>query len=340
MREPRNKPPKPRSALAIMFMVLFTIAVTTYWPSSKEDRGTDTPPPQSEEKINKQITSSPPPSSELHSSGKVINPYLLEQQSWKEKEVKAITIKWEGKKASLSKYDTQIILDALRWTDTTIAEAQVATTTSSTSPSQDVQLQIDVGAKEPVVLPYDVSLNAYAVDSKWYYANDQVLLLMNRVLERDKQLALFDHLKQQATIEEQQAVTDEADQVDEADLIQAEQLQIDGLDFKGWQQKLTQETALWKIPFYDNDSAQVSEVINISDKIVMLPGQIVFMDRTHQTKNGIKIGMSKNEVERILDVKALKLPTRWSYKVGDYYTFHLYFEQDKVAFLVLTRPLA
>ncbi|MER7797976.1 hypothetical protein [Microbacterium sp. NPDC096154] len=337
MREPRNKPPKPRSALAIMFMVLFTIAVTTYWPSSKEeDREKESPPPQSEEKINKQITNSPPPSSELHSSGKVINPYLLEQQSWREKDVKAITIKWEGKKSSLSKYDTQTILDALRWTDTTIAEAQVATATSSTSSmfsAQNVQVQIDVGAKEPIVLPYDVTVNAYEVDSKWYYANDQVLLLMNRVLEQDKKLALFDHLKQQATIEEQQATTDEADQ------IQAEQLQIDELDFKGWQQKLTQETALWKIPFYDNDSVQISEVINIADEIVMLPGQIVFMDRSHKTKNGIKIGMSKNEVERILDVKTLKLPSRWSYKVGDYYTFHLYFEQDKVAFLVLTRPL-
>lgn len=337
MREPRDKPPKPRSALAIMFMVLFTVAVTTYWPSSKEEKlGTDTPPSQSEDNVNQQITNQPPPSSEIHSSGKVINPYLLEQQSWKEKDVKSISIKSKGKQASLSEYESQIILDALRWTDTTIAEAQVATATtatSATSSAQGVQLQIDVGAKEPIVLPYNISVNAYAVDGKWYYANDQVLLLMNRVLEQDKKLALFDHLKQQATIEEQQAATDEADQ------IQAEQLQIDGLDFKGWQQKLTQEKALWKIPFYDNDSAQISEVINIADEIVMLPGRIVFMDDAHQTKNGIKIGMSKNEVQRILDVKVLKLPSRWSYKVGDYYTFHLYFEQDKVAFLVLTRPL-
>ena len=322
MREPRDQPPKPKSALAIMFMVLFTIAVTIYWPSSKE-----------EEKINKKIMNSAPSSSEIHANGKVINPYLLERQSWKENDVEAIIIKWEGKKASLSQYDTQIIFDALRWTDTTMAEAKVATAPSATSSAQDVQLQFDVGAKEPIVLPYDVGLNAYAVDNKWYYANDQVLLLMNRVMKRDTKLALFDRLKQEAMIEEQQAVTDEADQM------QAKQLQIDGLDFKGWQQKLTQDTALWKIPFYDNDTAQVSEVAKSADEIVMLPGQIVFMDRSHQTKNGIKIGMSKNEVQRILDVKALKLPTRWSYKVGDYYTFHLYFEQDKVVFLVLTRPL-
>ncbi|MBP1907595.1 hypothetical protein J2Z32_004272 [Paenibacillus turicensis] len=334
MREPRDKPPKPRSALAIMFMVLFTVAVTTYWPSSKEEKlGTDTPPSQSEDNANQQITNQPPPSSEIPSNGKVINPYLLEQQSWKEKDVKAITIKWEGNKASLSKNDTQIILESLRWTDTTIAEVQASSATTATSSAQDVQLQIDVGAKEPIVLPYNVSVNAYAVDGKWYYANDQVLLLMNRVLEQDKKLALFDHLKQQATIEEQQDATDEADQ------IQAEQLQIDGLDFEGWQQKLTQETPLWKIPFYDNDSAQISEVINIADEIVMLPGQIVFMDDAHQTKNGIKIGMSKNEVQRILDVKALKLPSRWSYKVGDYYIFHIYFQQDKVAFIVLNSPL-
>lgn len=336
MREPRDKPPKPRSALAIMFMVLFTIAVTTYWPSSKEDRGTDSPTPQSEEKIDKQINNISPPSNEIPSNGKVINPYLLEQQSWKEKDVKAITIKWDGNKASLSKNDTQIILDALRWTDTTIAVAQVVSTKSamsSVSSAQDVQLLINIGAKEPVVLAYDVSMNAYKADGKWYYANHQVLLLMNRVIKRDEKLALYDHLKQQATIEEQQAVTDEADQ------IQAEQLQIDGLDFKGWQQKLTQETALWKIPFYDNDTAQVSEVTKSTDEIVMLPGQIVFMDGTHQTKDGIKVGMPKNEVERILDVKPLKTSSRWSYKVGDYYIFHIYFQQDKVAFIVLNSPL-
>ncbi|MGG0825090.1 hypothetical protein ABE099_19675 [Paenibacillus turicensis] len=336
MREPRDKPPKPRSALAIMFMVLFTIAVTTYWPSSKEDRGTDSPPPQSEEKIDKQINNISPPSNEIPSNGKVINPYLLEQQSWKEKDVKAITIKWDGNKASLSKNDTQIILDALRWTDTTIAVAQVVSTKSamsSVSSAQDVQLLINIGAKEPVVLAYDVSMNAYKADGKWYYANHQVLLLMNRVIKRDEKLALYDHLKQQATIEEQQAVTDEADQ------IQAEQLQIDGLDFKGWQQKLTQETALWKIPFYDNDTAQVSEVTKSTDEIVMLPGQIVFMDGTHQAKDGIKVGMPKNEVERILDVKPLKTSSRWSYKVGDYYIFHIYFQQDKVAFIVLNSPL-
>lgn len=336
MREPRDKPPKPRSALAIMFMVLFTIAVTTYWPSSKEDRGTDSPPPQSEEKIDKQINNISPPSNEIPSNGKVINPYLLEQQSWKEKDVKAITIKWDGNKASLSKNDTQIILDALRWTDTTIAVAQVVSTKSamsSVSSAQDVQLLINIGAKEPVVLAYDVSMNAYKADGKWYYANHQVLLLMNRVMKRDEKLALYDHLKQQATIEEQQAVTDEADQ------IQAEQLQIDGLDFKGWQQKLTQEKALWKIPFYDNDTAQVSEVTKSTDEIVMLPGQIVFMDGTHQTKDGIKVGMPKNEVKRILDVKPLKTSSRWSYKVGDYYIFHIYFQQDKVAFIVLNSPL-
>lgn len=337
MREPRDKPPKPRSALAIMFMVLFTIAVTTYWPSSKEeDRGTDSPPPQSEEKIDKQIINSPPPSNEIPTNGKVINPYLLEQQSWKEKDVKTITIKWEGNKAPLSKNDTQVILDALRWTDTTIAEALVASATSATSANssaQDIQLQIDIGAKKPVVLSYDVSINAYAVGSKWYYANDQVLLMMNRVLKRDEKLALIDHLMQQATIEEQHGVTDEAEE------IQAEQLQIDGLDFKGWEQKLTQETALWKIPFYNNDTAQVSEVIKSTDEIVMLPGKIIFMDGTHQTKDGIKVGMTKNEVERILDVKPLKTSNRWSYKVGDYYIFHIYFQQDKVAFIVLNSPL-
>lgn len=311
MREPRDKPPKPRSALAIMFMVLFTIAVTNYWPSSKEDQHSmDSSPAQSEEKSNE----------------KVINPYLLAQQSWKDKQVQAISIKSAGNQIILSQDDIQIMLDALRWTDTTIAK------TKATPSSKKVELHIKVGT-QTILLPYDVASNAYEVDGKWYYANHHVILLMNRVLERNKKLALFDQLRQDSTKEEQLAAPNEPDE------IQEEKLQVDGLNFEGWQQKLTQETALWKIPFYDNDTAQISEIINIAHEVVMLPGQIVFMDGSHQTKGGIKVGMAKNEVQRILGAKALKLQGKWSYKVGDYYIFHIYFKQDRVAFIVLTSPL-
>lgn len=328
MREPREKIPKPRSMLAIVFMVLFTVAVTTYWPSSKEDnRRTDTPPPLSGEKLNKEITTSPLPPSEYQSSEKVISPYLLEQQPWKEGEVQAISIKIGGEQTLLSKYEKEILLDALRWTDTTVAKTDVAPS------SKGAQLQIKVGTKQSVVIPYDINVNAYEIEGRWYYANHYVFLLMNRVLGQDKKLALFDELQQQATLEEQQAVTDEVEEVQDG------KVQIGGLDYRSWQQKLMKETSRWKIPFYDNGTAQISEVINIADEVVMLPGQIVFMDPSYQTKDGIKLGMSKKEVQRIFGAKALKLPSRWSYKVGDYYVFHIYFEQDKVAFLVLTSPL-
>lgn len=309
--------------MAMLFMVIFAIAVTVYWPSPKDEGDKPGKTTASTEPVTQNA-----PLVDVSSSGNVENPYLLEQLPWNEADVESIVVKWDGQEYNLSSSDVQTLLNSLRWIDTMAAKSK------ATPSSQPATIQIQLQQDQSFDLPYNVEINAYEVNDTWYHASDQALLLMERLLRHDDRLALFDELSLQAKQEEEKSLRAETEGE------HAEDVNIDGLDYSGWEQKLATEQSLWKIPFYDNDTGKIYEAIKSNDDVVKLYGQIIFTSDAHQSKDGVKVGLTKDQVDRILGSGVSKLPSKWSYKVGDYYRFHIYFKNDRAEFLVLSAPLS
>ena len=73
--------------------------------------------------------------------------------------------------------------------------------------------------------------------------------------------------------------------------------------------------------------------------ITALNQTILFEDPKYETKDGIRVGLTEAEVIAKLGEPNKKSDTKWSYKDGDYSKFHLYFEDGKVLYIVITMPL-
>lgn len=259
------------------------------------------------------------------------SPYLLDHLPFKEEEVLAIAAGANGINADIPADRQFAVLQSLRYTDMKSALA----------------VPIPAASRKPVVLQfkltdtryeltYDLTDNAFEYQGQYYYANDQVLLLMQGLFREREELASLDALLEQARVEQERAGT-----VDPAPL-EAEDALVDGLDFDGWERRLAEagpETLVWAKPFYDDGTGQVKQARLFKDGVLALNRMIVFTRSEHQAADGVKTGIDTDAVMAKLGPEALKLVSRWSYKVGDYFRFHLYFADGKVKYIALSQPL-
>ncbi len=259
------------------------------------------------------------------------SPYLLDHLPFKEEEVLAITAGGNGLHANVPVERQFVLLQSLRYTDMKSALAGPIPAASR----KPIVLQFKL-ADTNYELTYDLTGNAYEYQGKYYYADDQVLLLMQGLFHEREDLASLDALLEQARVELEQAGT-----VDPAPL-EAEAAQVDGLDYDGWEQRLAKtpsEEVVWAKPFYDDGTGQVKEARLFKDGVLALNRIIVFTRPEHQSADGVKTGSGTDDVTAKLGPEALKLVSRWSYKVGDYFRFHVYFANGKVKYLALSQPL-
>jgi len=266
----------------------------------------------------------------------VESPYLLDHLPFKEEEVLAITVSGNGKNTRIPAQRQFVLLESLRYTDMKSALAGAVPAASR----KPVVLQFKV-ANTHYELTYDLTSNAFEYQGNYYYADDRVLLLMQGLFHEREELASLDALQEQARVEQEKEASVNLDTAPAAPL-DGEAAQVDGLDFDGWEQRLTQyppEEIVWAKPFYDDGTGQVKEARLFKDGVLELNRMIVFTRPVHQCAAGVKTGISTADVTEKLGTKALKLDSRWSYKVGDYFRFHLYFQDDKVKYLALSQPL-
>jgi hypothetical protein len=66
---------------------------------------------------------------------------------------------------------------------------------------------------------------------------------------------------------------------------------------------------------------------------------ITFSSPDFSTKDGIKVGLTKEQVLKKLGKPNLMLKSEWSYLVGDYLKFKLLFDHNKVKFMSLRIPV-
>lgn len=259
------------------------------------------------------------------------SPYLLAHLPFKEEEVTSIMASWNGKRMPVPAERQYVLLQSLRLTDMKSAAAQPERKTAA----NPVVLQFEL-ADSSFELSYDLDNNAFEYQGRSYYADDQVLLLMQGLFPQIPELAALDTLLERARVEHEQAGTIEPKALD------AKRAEVEGLDFNGWESRLEQmkpEDIVWEIPFYDDFIGQVGQARLYKGGVLKLNGRIVFDTAAHETVDGVKVGIGIDDVLNKLGPEALKLASEWSYKVGDYYRFRVYFEDKKVKYIVLCKPL-
>ncbi|GGD54040.1 hypothetical protein [Paenibacillus nasutitermitis] len=203
------------------------------------------------------------------------------------------------------------------------------------SGDQDVLIRIHM-ADAVYAIPYDVDSNTYKLGNARFYADDQVMLLMHGLFRPESALALVDRIMAQASKEMNENDTN----IDESFLYERERFDIAGKDYNAWADITANDDSYsYSIPYYDFVAEKMGSVREFTDKgLIVLQGNLVFLKDTVGTTDGIKVGMTKDQVMTILGKPNLKLNTRWSYKLGDYLKFHLYLENDQVVFMSLTMP--
>ncbi|CAM4325342.1 hypothetical protein [Paenibacillus tarimensis] len=224
------------------------------------------------------------------------------------------------------------VINNLYWVDLNKAMAKIE---SSGKPQTMFRIHTAEGKSWDV--PYDIETNTYAISGQRFYANDAVLMMMHNVLGLESPLAAWDKVKEKARLEQE---SNEGGSVDESFQYDSDRLTVGGKDYDRWSEDLAEsaDTTDWTISYYDDLLAEVQQIRFVSG-ILTLSLEVVFTSETYRTPDGIGVGTTREEVTELLGPANLATETRWSYKVGDFLKFHLYFVEDKVAYLSLTQPL-
>ncbi|WP_336773632.1 hypothetical protein [Paenibacillus sp. MMO-58] len=187
-------------------------------------------------------------------------------------------------------------------------------------------------------IPYDVNTNEYLLGGRRYYADDQVMLLTHGILQPDSKLAELDRMFEQVRLE----MDAHEGGIDESFSYKGERLAVADKSYNEWEQLLLLRSSVQPtlLGHYYEDAVQaVGSVTEYSDGVMQLNRSIVFLDSNHATQDGLAVGMSKDEVVQKLGKPNLQLDSKWSYKIGDYLKFHLYFDHNKIKYIELSQPL-
>ncbi|MFD1179358.1 hypothetical protein ACFQ3W_24105 [Paenibacillus puldeungensis] len=311
--------------------------------SSKTVKTTATAIATNEEKENASNNTALPEKSPTDSAaketdqGEVKSPYLLDHLPFKEDEVKVITVKMEGSSKKLPEEGQHSVLQSLRLTDMKAAAAEAA---PSGEAAKKAQLHFTLNKNSTSFdLIYNLANNSFEYDGHTYYADDQVLLLMQSLSGEQSEVVTLSTLQERAQAEERKTGNTTA----ETEGLEASQALVDGLDYESWEKQLAETKSsndiVWEMPYYDDGMGQVKKARIYKDGVLELNRLIVFTKSNHQTATGVKVGLTKESVKDKLGSKGLKVASRWRYKVGDYYRFHVYFQDEKVKYIAISQPL-
>ncbi|MCC3377239.1 hypothetical protein [Cohnella sp. REN36] len=204
--------------------------------------------------------------------------------------------------------------------------------------SESATLRIQTKTKS-YTLDYDLATNTYGAFGGTvfrFYADDQVWLLMQGLLNAGSIWAEYDRLSEQSRIEaETRSNADEP--VSKA--YSPERLQVAGSDYNGWEKQFLPLSSGIRInDSYMGTSSLIQQLGNDEPEVLRVGNAIVFATDANKTSDGVGVGLTRDEVIRKLGEPNVKTNTRWDYRIGDYLKFHLLFEDDKVRFMTLTMP--
>ncbi|RUS47447.1 hypothetical protein [Cohnella sp. AR92] len=178
--------------------------------------------------------------------------------------------------------------------------------------------------------------NLLIIGGKSNHAGFGVLQAALPILSPDSAFANWFHLK---NIVLQDELAAGVLTIDEGFRVDFDLLLIDGLDYDGWEKKLSKLTPHLSIPYYDNVTNGVSYATAYQEGILHADLQIAFSSPDYATGGDIRVGMAKKQVQNAIGKPNLQVNSQWSYLIGDYLKFYLLFEDDKVKYMVYRMPV-
>lgn len=316
-----KKSPKKWSALGLAIVVLLGVIALT---NGKEAAGKEDPV-QNPEVVTADPKVGNDNSDNADTSVIAINslPFPIEEQ------VNSIDVRVseENETLNISKTREYVIIQNLASLDPSEAAADAP----ASGQKATLRINLDTLSYE---VTYYIDSNTFEVDGKRYYADDQTSLLMHSILQPESVLGQVAFVLEAAELEfAQNPGVSEGIQTD------SEALEIDNKDYIAWQNQLRKSKPEHETRYYNYVENQTKTIAIYKVGIVELNRHILFMNDSVQTKDDIRVGSSRGEVLEKLGEPNVKLETQWSYMIGDYLKFHLYFDNDKVKYLVLRMPL-
>ncbi|MDG0808972.1 hypothetical protein [Cohnella rhizosphaerae] len=192
-------------------------------------------------------------------------------------------------------------------------------------------------------IDYDPSNNVYGLpDTKRIFLASARVWLLKETLFNNSEWSAYGQLYEQARNE---PLIDSTAQRS-AQSYDRSRLAIGGLDYLGWEKKFLLKSS--GIPSYDDlaggrgliQFAERPERNSLYPEVMKLPGTVVFSIgiSDYATSDGVKVGLSQDEVVARLGSPDARTETKWSYRIGDSLSFHLLFKDGKVRFVSLTEP--
>ena len=221
-----------------------------------------------------------------------------------------------------------VILQSLNGTDLTAAKAPEAASSEAS-----VFLRFSVDGKI-YQIPYRLETNTIEWKGQSFYVDDGIMLLMNGLLLPETKLAKIDRVFEQAHKERENGQV-----IEHEKLYDWERLLIGRKDYAAWETELKNLPLVSEKKYYNYVTDKMDSIRQYESGITALNLAFLFEDPKYETKDGIRVGLTEAEVIAKLGEPNKKSDTKWSYKDGDYSKFHLYFEDGKVLYIVITMPL-
>ncbi|WP_433943752.1 hypothetical protein [Paenibacillus sp. SN-8-1] len=258
---------------------------------------------------------------------------LGEQLPFTAEMVESITVKPSGKSTEIAVPESRytVVTNGLYWEDLSIAKAD-----KNAPVGKQAQIRIHT-AKGIYSVPYSLDSNTYQLGSARYYADDQMLRLMSGLLEPDSDLGKVERL----SVAAQEEV--DRDQMKRNDSLnyKSERLNINGKDTDGWLRQIAFQSNSYTYAkrYYNSLTKNMSDLFYYKETgIIASASEVIFLSKNFQTPDGIKVGLTKQQVQSKLGKPNMETDSSWDYRVGDSLKFHLYFENNKVSFISLTMP--
>ncbi|WP_028559200.1 hypothetical protein [Paenibacillus pinihumi] len=257
--------------------------------------------------------------------------YLLDKLPFVQEEVQKIFVQSINSDQAVEVPDERkyVILQNLAWLNMEDAAA------GAVSPEEKEEARLRFQVKnETYEYLYNLKSNTIEADGKAYYADDQVYLLVNELLEPASGLGELESLleKSKLELEKQDAPLNEKPKYD------AKRLVVGEKNFGQWEKELQSRKPDAKTPFYSDEIGQIQYIQYYDEGIYELNSLLIFKDERHKTPDGIHNGMSKQQVMDKLGKPNLETSTLWGYLTDDYLSLFLYFNDDKLAFMALPVP--
>lgn len=236
----------------------------------------------------------------------------------------------EDKRIDIPREREYVVIQNLAWISLDAAKAE------SSDAGRTVTLRVEA-VDGIYTIPYNIEQNTVDLGNGSYYADDMLLLLVKGLAEPDTRLAEADRILEQARVELSE---ENSGKRDDSFSLDADRLLVGGKDFDEWQSQLLLFSQMQPFRFYDSVTEKVKTMGEYGgvDNLISLNSRLLFASDQYKTKDGVGVGLTKQEVLSKLGKPNLETETEWGYRTGDYIRFYLYFDAGVVKYMSITMP--